>query len=141
MIKLVRDLAPGDRAFNEAEARLIAGIVEERAQGARKLRAKIELISKQLPEETCRLVTRCVVRAWRVVRGRWGSRLGKAKAHDEVFEPRGGETIVDICGTNGVLMARGYALCHDDDNFCKRTGLRIAPARALLNLEWQTVVA
>lgn len=55
-------------------------------------------------------------------------------APDLEFEPKGGETVVEI-GRNGVALTVTRANCCELDNFDRRRGLQIALGRAVKTLE------
>lgn len=62
---------------------------------------------------------------------RYGEKRGNAYA-SKIILPRGGKTEVHITTPYGFELV-GIAKCSEDDNYCKRTGVKIALDRALIN--------
>jgi len=48
--------------------------------------------------------------------------------------PKGGKTEVQLIDPNGI-KARGEAKCSEKENYCRKTGVKIALGRALKELE------
>jgi len=51
--------------------------------------------------------------------------------------PKGGNTVVEVFGGNGQVLATGESKCRPDENYNRRIGREIALGRALKQLGWR----
>ena len=59
---------------------------------------------------------------------------GNTNYNYELFDAKGGKTEVQLIDPNGI-KASGEAKCSNKENYCRKTGVKIALGRALKALE------
>ncbi len=67
-----------------------------------------------------------------VIHDRKFSFVQKLNGVQQVIHSRGGRTTVIL--TNGHYNVAGVAICSDEDNYCKKLGVKVGLARAMVQI-------